>query len=81
MRLEIATTPARSSICDFVWIFVAIPILSAGKPIIPSNRTNQPNPITPNTLPTSKILILLNESKGAKTGVSATPSRSITPQL
>ena len=81
MRLKIATTPARSSICDFVWIFVAIPILSAGKPIIPSNRINQPNPITPNTLPTSKILILLNDSKGAKTGVSATPSRGITPQL
>lgn len=81
MRLKSATTPAHNSTCDFVWIFVAIPILSAGKPIIPSNRTNQPNPITQNTLPSSKILILLNESKGAKAGVSATPSRSITPQL
>ena len=80
MRLKSATTPARNSTCDFVWIFVAIPILSAGKPIIPSNRINQPNTITPNTLPTSKILILLNESKGAKTGVSATPSRNIASQ-
>lgn len=80
MRLKIAIAPAGGSICDFVWIFVAIPILSAGKPIIPSNRINQPNPITPNTLPTSKILILLNESKGAKTEVSATPSRNIASQ-